>query len=434
MALRDALSHRPFRRLWFGQLASRVGDSVHEIALIWVVYEVTGDPTLLSVTLAASFVPTVVLSLPAGAVVDRVNRKYVLVGSDLVRAATVLVIPLVGPGPLLVPTVLVVAFVTGVADAVDGPARDAFVPRLVDDEDLDAANSLVGMTASLSQVLFAAGGVAVAVFGSFAAFYVDAATFVVSALFVATISSEYGVPDRDATGGADGLSAVLSGGASRLVADLRGVVGFVRERPLLRNVLVFGALLQAAVAPVNVALPVYAPRLPVPDSVALGVLYSAFFSGMTAGMVALGRFDCGVDARRGHVIVAGMVGYGATMATAVLLGVESLVAVGVVAGLFALAGIGFAAATVPLRALPQLVVPDERLGRYTAAWRTLSSGAFVVALVATGPVVSLVGARETLVGVGVVTALLGVVTALQPLGRAHQHARTGDASAPAGAE
>ncbi|MFB6271099.1 MAG: MFS transporter [Halobacterium sp.] len=433
MALRDALSHRPFRRLWYGQLASRVGDSVHEIALIWVVYEVTGDPTLLSVTLAASFVPTVLLSLPAGAVVDRVNRKYVLVGSDLVRAATVLVIPLVGPGPLLVPTVLAVAFVTGVADAVDGPARDAFVPRLVDDEDLDAANSLVGMTASLSQVLFAAGGVAVAVFGSFAAFYVDAATFVVSALFVATIASEHGVPDR-ATGGAEAFSSVVRDGKRRLVSDVREVLAYVRERALLRNVLVLGALLQAAVAPVNVALPVYAPTLPVPDSVALGVLYSAFFTGMTAGMVAVGRFDRAVDARRGHVIVAGMVAYGVTMAAAVVLAVETLAAVGVVVSLFALSGVGFAAATVPLRALPQLVVPDDRLGRYTAAWRTLSSGAFVVGLVATGPIVKLAGARATLVGVGVATVLIGVVTALQPLGRAHDHVRTDDSPAPAGAE
>ncbi|WP_232700931.1 MFS transporter [Halobacterium wangiae] len=434
MALRRTLSHRPFRRLWFGQLASRIGDSVHEIALIWVVYEVTGDPTLLSLTFAASFVPTVLLSLPAGAVVDRVNRKYVLVGSDLLRAATVLVIPFVGRGPLLVPTVLSVAFVTGVADAVDGPARGAFVPRLVPEADLDGANSLIGMTSSLSQVLFAAGGVVVAAFGSFAAFYVDAGTFLVSALFVATISSEHGVPDRE--GDAEGLGAVARNGASRMARDVRSVLGFVRERPVLRNVLALGVVLQFAVAPVNVALPVYAPRLPISDSVALGVLYSAFFTGMTAGMVGIGRFDDAVDAVRGRVIVAGMLAFGVCLAAGVVVAPDSLLVVAAVVGLFAVAGLGFAAATAPRVTLAQLLVPDQRRGRYTAVANTLGSGAFVVGLLVTGPLVGLVGARVTLVGVGVAAVASGVVVAFLPLGHVQDAVgtnETADESAPGSA-
>ncbi|WP_232687365.1 MFS transporter [Halobacterium zhouii] len=426
MALKRTLSHRAFRRLWFGQLASRIGDSIHEIALIWVVYEVTGDPMLLSLTFAASFVPTVLLSLPAGVVVDRVNRKYVLVGSDLARAAAVLAIPLVGRGPLLIPTVLAVAVFTGVADAVDGPARGAFVPRLVPDEDLDGANSLVGMTRSLSQVLFAAGGVVVAAFGSFAAFYVDAGTFLVSALFVATISSEYGVPDREESGDADDVVDVMRDGASRLVDDVRDVLGFVRKRPLLRNVLVLSVVLQFAVAPVNVALPVYAPSLPIRDSLALGVLYSAFFTGMTAGMLGIGRFEDAIDESRGHVLVAGMLGFGVSLAAAVLVIPASLVAVAGVVGLFAVAGLGFAAATAPGRTLAQLLVPDERRGRYTAVASTLGSGAFVVGLLLTGPLVSLVSAQHTLIGVGAFVAVTGVVAAFQPLGRAHHEASTSD--------
>ena len=433
MALRRTLSHRAFRRLWFGQLASRIGDSVHEIALIWVVYEVTGDPTLLSLTFAASFVPTVLLSLPAGAVVDRVNRKYVLVGSDLARAAAVLVIPLVGRGPLLVPTVLAVAVFTGVADAVDGPARGAFVPRLVPDEDLDGANSLVGVTRSLSQVLFAAGGVVVAVFGSFVAFYVDAGTFLVSAAFVATISSEHGVPEREESEDADGLGDVVRDGATRMVGDVRDILGFVRTRPLLRNVLALTIVLQFAVAPVNVALPVYAPRLPIPDSLALGVLYSAFFTGMTAGMMGIGRFDEAIDGARGHVIVVGMLGFGVSLAASVLTIPGSLLAVAGVVGVFAVAGLGFAAASVPGRTLVQLLVPDERLGRYSAVANTLSSGAFVVGLLLTGPLVGLVGARLTLIGVGAVVAAAGVVVAFLPLGRAHNAASTSE-PAPSGGE
>lgn len=96
---------------------------------------------------------------------DRVNRKYLLLGSDLLRGVIVLAIPLVGRGELLVPTVLLVAFLTGIIDAFDGSARSALIPRLVPERDLQSANPLNQLTFSLSQVLFAAGGAVVALVG-----------------------------------------------------------------------------------------------------------------------------------------------------------------------------------------------------------------------------------------------------------------------------
>lgn len=427
MALRRPLSHRSFRRLWFGQLASRIGDSVHEIALVWIVYEVTGDPTLLSLTFVASFLPTVALSLPAGAVVDRVNRKWVLVGSDLLRGAVVLAIPFVGRGPYLVPTVLTVAFVTGVADAVDGPARSAFVPSLVPEEDLDAANSLIRTTFSLSQVLFAAGGVVVAAFGSFTAFYVDAGTFLVSAAFVATIPSEHGVPDRDERADTDSDDSrddtsrgVVRAGAARLLGDVRSVLGYVAGRRLLVNLLALTAVLQFAVAPINVAAPVFAANLGLPGSLALGLLYSAFFSGMTAGTLVIGRFDDVVDDRRGTLVVGGLLAFGVSFTGAALAASRSQVATAASLGLFALAGLSFAAATVPTQTLGQLLVPDDRLGRYMAVSSTLSSGAFVAGLGLSGPLIEVTSARATLVGAGGLVAAVGVLFAFQPLASVHR--------------
>ncbi|RBI59165.1 hypothetical protein DMJ13_23620 [halophilic archaeon] len=421
MALRRTLSHRSFRRLWFGQLASRIGDSVHEIALVWVVYEVTGDPTLLSLTFVASFLPTVVLSLPAGAIVDRINRKWVLVSSDLVRATVVLAIPYVGSGPLLIPTVLAVAVVTGVVDAIDGPARGAFVPRLVPDEDLDAANSLIRTTSSLSQVLFAAGGVVVALFGSFVAFYVDAATFLVSAAFVATIPGKHGEPNREASTDAETVSLRERGRSAvgNMVADVRSVLRFVRERPVLLNLLVLQAVLQFAVAPINVAVPVFAPTLAVEGGLALGLLYSVFFTGMTTGTLVIGRFDEVVENTRGVLIIAGILGFGGCLAAATLLARDVVTFTVASLGLFALAGLSFAAATVPGQTLGQLLVPDERRGRYTGVASTLGSGAFVVGLGLSGPLIELASARATLVGVGAAVIVVGVLFAFQPLARVH---------------
>lgn len=422
MALRRTLSHHGFRRLWFGQLASRIGDSVHEIALVWVVYEVTGDPTLLSLTFVASFLPTVALSLPAGAIVDRINRKWVLVGSDFVRAAIVLAIPYIGRGPLLVPTVLTVAFVTGVADAIDGPARGAFVPRLVPEEDLDAANSLIRTTSSLSQVLFAAGGVVVVLFGSFAAFYVDAATFLISAAFVATIPSEHGEPDRETSTRADRVGLRERGRVvfAEMVADVQSVFSFVRKRPVLLNLLVLQAVLQFAVAPINVAAPVFAPTLAVDGSLALGLLYSTFFTGMTAGTLGIGRFSRVVENTRGILLVAGILGFGGSLAAATLLARNVVVFTVVSLGLFALAGFAFAAASVPAQTLSQLLVPDKRRGRFMGVSSTLGSAAFVVGLALSGPLIELTSARTTLVGVSAFVIAIGVLFVFQPVARVHQ--------------
>nr|WP_318655340.1 MFS transporter [Halobacterium salinarum]WJK64808.1 MFS transporter [Halobacterium salinarum] len=424
MALRRTLSHGGFRQLWFGQLASRIGDSIHEIALVWIVYGVTGDPTLLSLTFVASFLPTVVLSLPAGALVDHLNRKWVLVGSDLVRAAAVLAIPLVGEGPLLVPTVLGVAIVAGIADAIDGPARGAFVPGLVPEEDLDAANSLIRTTSSLSQTLFIAGGTVVALFGSFIAFYIDAATFLISAAFVATIPAEHGVPDREDTT-RDGTATLRARGRSaiaEMVADIRSILSFVRERPTLRNLLVLQAVLQFALAPMNVAMPVFAPTLAVTGSLALGLLFSAFFTGMTASTLVIGRFDGTVQKTRGILIIAGILGFGVSLVAATLLAKDTVVFTLASLGLFALAGVFFAVTTVPQQTLGQLLVPDERRGRYTAVVGTLSSAAFVVGLALSGPLINLTSARATLTGLGVAVVGIGVVFAFRPLARVHHRA------------
>lgn len=430
MSFRSALSHRGFRTLWLGQLASRVGDSIHEIALVWLTYEVTGSPTLLSATFVASFLPTILLSLPAGVVADRMNRVRLLVGSDLLRGAVVLVIPLVGRGPLLVPTIIAVAFVTGVVDAFDGPARGALVPNLVPEDDLDAANSLRELTFSVSQVLFAAGGVVVAVTGSFAAFYADAGSFLVSALLVARISREHGVPDRDdeAAGERDATGDRLDAFGSMArdaVADVRAVLDYVAGKPVLLNLLALGVALQFTIAPINVAAPVYAPRLPFEGSLALGLLYSTFFTGMTAGSLLVGRFDGVVDAWRGPVIVGGLVSFGVALALTVARTPDSLADAALALGVFGVAGVCFAAANVPQTTLAQTLVPDERRGRYFSVAGTLGSLGFVLGLGVTGPLIDLVGARTTLLAVGSLSACIGLVLVTQPLARVGSRRPTG---------
>lgn len=407
MTFRSALSHRRFLTLWLAQLTSRIGDSVHEIALIWLVFETTGDPALLSAVFVASFLPTVLLSLPAGAVVDRVNRTYLLVGSDLFRACVVLTIPLYGQGPLLVPLILVVAVITGATEAVFRPARLAVTPNLVPNEDLDSANSLAELTFSVSQVLFAVGGLVVAVSGSLTAFYVDAASFFLSAIFLVGIGREAGQPEPSDIEWTGSL-------IKRSVSDIRSGLQFVRDRPTLQGLIVLLSGLRLAVAPLNVAAPVFATRLPFAGSLAVGFIYTALFAGMSVGSILVSRYDEFVNTNRPQVITVGLTLFGVALAVAVSLPQVTTLAAPVLV-VFGVAGVLFAAVRVPATTLGQVLVPDETRGRYMSISNTVTSFAFVVGLGAAGPLVQLIGASTLMIVVSGFSVVLGIVFYTRPI-------------------
>lgn len=203
-----------------------------------------------------------------------------------------LVIPLLGPGPYLIPVVLVVAFLIGVLEAFFRPARTAIIPNLVPEDELDSANSLTQITFSLSQILFAVGGVVVMAVGSFTAFYVDAASFFLSAVFLLAIPTQDGVPESDETDADDDADAGndvdvgdetevgddadagddmddVGAGADPDTSMIRELFGgvrtglrFVRSNRLLQNLVFLMAALQFTIAPINVAAPVFAASLP----------------------------------------------------------------------------------------------------------------------------------------------------------------------------
>jgi len=176
------LRHREFRLLWSGQVISDLGDWLDFLALIALIvyrWELgAGALAALSVTVA---VPRVIIGPLAGVWVDRWPRRTVMVVSDFARAAIVLGLVF---APDLI-TVLALVFAKGVFSTAFGPARQASIRSTVPDDDLLAASSLSSLSVQVGKVLGPVlGGVLVAVAGPRAAFAVDAATFLVSAVFL----------------------------------------------------------------------------------------------------------------------------------------------------------------------------------------------------------------------------------------------------------
>lgn len=180
-------TNRNFRRLWYGQMVSQIGDWLDNVALFTLLLNLTGSGQAIGLLFLAEFLPGAAVSPFAGVVVDRLPRKLVLIASDLGRAAMVLLFLLVSTrGDLWLLYLAVVAKVS--LTAFFEPARAAILPSLCRREELVAANAISGATWSAMLALGAAlGGIVAGTLGIRAAFILDAASFLLSAALIATV-------------------------------------------------------------------------------------------------------------------------------------------------------------------------------------------------------------------------------------------------------
>lgn len=174
----------PFRRLWYAQVVSQLGDWFDSIALYTLLLALTGSGQAVGALLVAQFLPAALVGPFAGVVIDRLPRKLVMIVSDILRALLVLLL-------LRVQTIDDIWLIYGVTTlkfaltSFFEPARSAIIPNIASRVELVAANGLSGATWSAMLALGAAlGGIVVGTLGVRAAFLLDAATFVLSAFLV----------------------------------------------------------------------------------------------------------------------------------------------------------------------------------------------------------------------------------------------------------
>src|SRR5439155_893023 len=180
----EPLASRDYRLLTAGSFISLLGDGFFSVALAWQVYEISNVHAALSVVGVAWTLPLVVCLLLGGVLTDRYDRRWLMVGADLVRAAAVGALGLLSiTGVIQLWHVLVLIAFMGAGDAFFNPASTAIVPDLLAAERLPQANALQGLVRPLMIRLVgpALGGFVVAVLHAGSAFLIDGATFLLSA-------------------------------------------------------------------------------------------------------------------------------------------------------------------------------------------------------------------------------------------------------------
>jgi MFS family permease len=293
-----------FRNLWVASSLSLLGDFFSYVAIAWLVLQLTGSSLELGSVLVVQAIPRGVLMLVGGALSDRFSPRVAMLASMGLRVA--LVAPLavvVLSGHVQMWEVYGISFVFGVVDAFFMPARSSILPRLVTDQQLEAGNAVLNVSAQVSIVVGPAlAGLVVAAAGTGWAFAADAACFAVGALFVLWLPKPEQVKkEGEATAPERGIGGQIMDGFRYAWAD----VG-IRSTLIMIAAIDFGAN-----GALGVGLPTLAHNRYGAGAAGLGILLGAWGVGATAG--ALGSGVVKRPDRMGWILVGVCVWLGVTI-------------------------------------------------------------------------------------------------------------------------
>lgn len=372
----------PYRRLWTARTVSQWGDAFNTVALALLVYSLTGTGLGVSGVVVAEIVPVLLLAPFAGAVVDRLPRRAVMIVSDLLRAGLAFSLPFLAGS---VAAVYAVAFGLSAAAVFFNPAAQSLLPSLVRERELVAANSGLWTAAVVSQVALAPlAGVVVAAFGYSWAFWINAASYLVSALVLSRLRD----PDPGTPG--DALPAVAARAAdagSSWSRDVREGLALLAGSGLLRPLAAaqfVAALSAGATGALLVVLAREHLQLAEAD---YGLLLGAIGVGAALGPLVLSRLTD--DPRRPRYVLGPFV-----LRAAVDVVLATVVGLGWAMAALVVYGLGTSTGAVTFNSLLQAEVPERLRGRVFAAFDMLWQSGRLISLLAGGVVADLWGIRS----------------------------------------
>jgi MFS family permease len=395
---RDVLRASPsFRILFASTLVSGLGTWLAVIALSVDVWDRTHSGVWVSALLIADFLPAVAIGLLLGPLVDRLSRKWLLVGADLVRlAAFVLLTSAVHPWQIVA-----LAFLAGVASGFARPAAYAGLPNLVPEETLPRANSLLRMAEQLTITIGTLlGGIAVAASGPDLAYGLNAGSFLLSACLLLRLPGQLLQQGH-----------VESRGHWRDVAE---GIQVVRRSRTLMTVLVSWNLAMLTIALVNVSEVVLAKVSFNAGDFGFGLLWAG--SGLGAVVGAL--WASSWLERRSMTVL-----YALAIALMGLADVAAAVSPNVWVAVWCVlvGGVGNATALVCNTLLVQRGAPDHVRGRVFTLIMGTNFAVLGIGMAAAGPLVDAVGARWVW-GIAGGIAFVSALTGYAMLRRARQPA------------
>jgi MFS family permease len=382
--LRRAFRAPAFRRLFLAQTVSRWGDTFNAVALVILVFRLTGSGLRVAGTVAFEIIPVLLLGFLAGAIVDRHPRRGIMITADLGRAAICLALVVFGDN---LAVIYAAAFGLSVGTVFFNPAAGSLMPTVVDPEDIVSANSALWSAAVISQIALAPmAGALVAWAGTGPAFLLNAASFVISAALLR------GLPRAPAAASV----------AGRRLGDVAEGLRLIRANRFLSTLAGVQLLAALSAGATSALLVVLAERhLDVGPS-RFGLLIAAIGVGAGLGPLVLRRLIA--NPRRPGVLFGPYLlrgGVDLTLAASSSFGV-AVVALGAY-------GIGTSTGMVTYNSVLQTTVPDRMRGRVFAFYDVVWQGARLVSIAVGGVLADAMGVRAVYVFGGMLLLLAGAL-------------------------
>lgn len=400
LSLKDVLSLFDFRQLWYGQLISNFGDALTALALIFLVNNLTdGSASAIAYLMIAIGLPTATLGLFAGALVDRLPKRSVMLWSDATRTLFLcgyLLFVWLGLDNII--WIYLMAFIQASLGAFFNPAKGALIPMIVPENGLVSANSLSQMTTVIVSVLGAGvAGFVIGVYGLFwPVFALDVLTTIFSVFFI------WRLVHRESSADLPAKSDNLVG---TLMTDLKlGLSTLISKRMLVGMLFGLGFSMLALGA-VNVLLPL----LLINDLMVSEAWFGLVQLFQTLGMVLSGLLVGLLATRLKPAQIATVTLFVIGCGIAFFAGVSQLwqlFAILFVVGLM----------ITPLQAIGMTIVqtnaPQEMMGRVGAALNAVTQIASLFSMFAAGFLADFWGMRTVFAGAGIMVAVVALLMGL----------------------
>ncbi|MBM4464206.1 MAG: MFS transporter [Chloroflexi bacterium] len=388
-AIISAFRNRDFRALWIGLLISQIGDNFLIVSIIFVISTLTGSPLALGILALVATLPQLFLGLIGGVFVDRLDRKLVMIVSDIVRGLVVLALLLVQRADQLY-ILYIVSFVMVTVGVFSNPARNAVIPVIVSGEILLTANALIQASQIISVILGASiAGLVIGRLGPASAFIFDSFSFAVSAVAVAAMN----IPPVNSTPDKTGTRVIWN-------QLLEGLL-FIKQSSRLLHVMITTAVATLGFGAIMILGIIYLKQVLGIGPEGFGFLYAFQGLGVVIGGAIIGRFASNSHSNRvvgGCMVILGLAIIAFAVAPSYPL---VLVAVAII-------GLSIVVARAALATLTQRLVPDEKLGRVSSAVSMVIGASTSASMALSGIFGNLVGVQAVFITAGVITIAAGV--------------------------
>ena len=241
----NILKEGEYRKLLFSNLINRFGDSVESIAFTWVVYQITNSAAWSAIVFALNMLPNVIVQPFAGAIVEKMNKKQVVIATHFLRALLITLFIILFKLDYVNPLILsCFTLIITTVESFNLPADAAFTAQVIKREDINAGMSLNSVfTNAASLVGSGAAGFIIAKSGVEAAMFIDVSTFIIAAILIGLI--------KEASNAVSNNTDSTKNNSSGYIKMLKEGIVYVFKTPVVRNFCIICIVLNCMLIPLN---------------------------------------------------------------------------------------------------------------------------------------------------------------------------------------